>query len=315
MKIVVLDGFTLNPGDLSWSFLESFGKYEIYDRTSPEQVVERVADAEIVLTNKVVITPDHLEDIPSLKYIGVLATGYNVVDLDACRSRGITVTNVPGYSGMSVPQLIFSLLLEIANRVDLHSQSVHAGEWSSCVDFCYMKTPQLELDGLTFGLIGYGNIGMKTAAIAESFGMKVLVSSRTKKELPFGEFVELEQLYAKADVISLCCPLTDSTHEMINKDSIARMKDGVIIINTGRGPLINEQDVADALESEKLGALGADVLSTEPPSPDNPLIGAKNAFITPHYAWATSAARKRLISTVESNIKAFVDGNPVNVVS
>ncbi len=309
MKIVILDGYALNSGDLSWERFEKMGDLTVYDRTPRELTVERIGDAEIIVTNKTVITEEIFDACPGVKYVGVLATGYNVVDTAAAHARGIVVTNIPAYSTDSVAQHAFALLLNIACGIGVHDSAVHGGEWTRCDDFTFRKTPLLELVGKTLGVVGNGLIGKRTASIAAAFGMKVLTysPSRNKPE-------DLEDLLAKSDVITLHCPLKADNAGFINAESIAKMKDGVIIINTARGGLVNEADLAAALESGKVSAFGADVLSTEPPMPDNPLLTAKNAVITPHIAWAPFEARQRLITIAADNIEAFIGGNPQNEV-
>jgi glycerate dehydrogenase len=321
MNIVVLDGYTLNPGDLDWTSLQALGPCEIYPRTMPEQIIERARDAEIVLTNKVVLGEAELQALPKLRYVGVLATGTNVVDLEAAARRQIVVTNVPAYSTMSVAQMVFSLVLELVQQVGHHNRRVHDGAWSASADFCFRDTPLVELDGLTLGIVGFGNIGQAVARIGESFGMKVLVHVRRShrfKELQQGggpSDVELDNLFAQSDVISLHCPLTEQTHHLVDARRLALMKPGAILINTARGPLLDEAAVAKALQDGHLGGLGVDVLSSEPPSADNPLLTAPNCVITPHIAWATLAARQRLLATVVANVAAFQAGTPLNVVN
>lgn len=312
MKIVVLDGYAANPGDLSWAPLEALGELTVYDRTAPEDVAARIAGAEMVLTNKVVFNRTLLTQAKDLKYIGVLATGYNVVDVQAARELGIIVTNIPAYSTDSVAQLVFALLLEICHHVGDHSRSVHAGRWSSCPDFCFWDSPLIELSGKTMGIIGYGRIGRRVAEIARCFGMKVIAWTRTPKD---PECVSLEQLLQESDVISLHCPLFPETQGLINKNTISQMKDGVILINTSRGPVIQDADLAAALQSGKIYAAGLDVAAVEPMDANNPLLGLDNAIITPHIAWATKEARVRLMDIAVENIKAYLSGHPVNVVS
>ena len=314
MKIVVLDGYTLNPGDLDWGPLKELGDVEIYDRTSPDEVIERSLDAEIILTNKVLITKEIIDELPNLKYIGVLATGYNNVDLKEAGIKGIVVTNIPTYSTLSVAQMVFAHILNITNHVELHSELVRSGKWTECRDFCFMATTQRELAEATIGIIGLGNIGMATANIALAFGMKVKAFTSKKNTKEGIEAVSLDELFKTCDIISLHCPLTPGTQNIINSDNIAKMKPGVIIINTGRGPLINEDDLAEALNSGKVGAAGLDVLSTEPPKATNPLLSAKNCYITPHIAWATLEARKRLLNIAIENIRGFVSGDIINQV-
>ena len=311
MKIVILDGHCANPGDLSWEPLKEFGELVVYPRTSAEEVVSRIGDAEAVMTNKTVLDAATLSKLPRLKYIGVLATGFNTVDIDAARKLGIVVTNVPAYSTDSVAQMVFAHILNITNRVEHYAAQNRAGRWSEGEDFCYADTPLTELSGKTLGIVGLGNIGGKVARIAMDFGMDVFAF--TSKHL--SELTTMDGLLAVSDILTLHCPLTDSTRNLINRDSIARMRPGAIIINTSRGPVVNEHDVAEALESGRLAAYGADVMSCEPPSADNPLLRQPNAYITPHIAWATREARIRLVKCAISNVRAFVDGNPVNVVN
>lgn len=317
MKIVVLDSYTMNPGDLSWDSLRALGDCIIYDRTPRDLVIERAKDAEILLTNKVIIDRVVIEALPNLRYIGVLATGYNVVDITAAKQRGIIVTNAPDYSTMSVAQLTFSLLLELTNQVAIHDKSVKSGEWTKSEDFCYWKTPLIELDGLTFGIIGFGKIGRTVAKIAQSFGMKVIAFSPSLKtsRQPDIRFSEINDIFANSDVVSLHCPLTAQTERIVNRKTLNMMKPTAFLINTGRGGLVDEQALADALNSGVISGAAVDVLSTEPPSADNPLLTAKNIIITPHIGWATKAARIRLMEIVVDNIKAFLSGKPKNVVN
>jgi len=317
MKTVVLDGYSVNPGDLSWEPLKELGELTIYDRTENGQIVERAKDADLVLTNKAALTADIISALPRLKYIGVLATGFNIVDIEKARERGITVTNVPAYSTMSVTQMVFAHIFNIMNRVDYYACQNRRGKWSGCPDFVYWDLPLHELDGKTMGIVGLGNIGSKVAAIAHNFGMDVFaLTSKNAAELPDGiRKTTLEGLLSVSDILTLHCPLTETTRGMINKENIGKMKRGAIIINTGRGPLVNEQDVAEALREGQLGAYGADVMCAEPPSADNPLFSVPNAYITPHIAWASCEARARLMDIAVANIKAFVNGTPVNVVN
>lgn len=317
MKITILDGYGLNPGDLSWDWLNKYGEVKIYDRTSPSELMERAADADAIFTNKVVINAETLSSLPNLKYIGVLATGYNIVDVKTAKRLGITVTNIPAYSTDSVAQMVFALLLAITNRVEHYAVENHKGRWSNNPDFCYWDSPLMELAGKTFGIVGLGNIGKAVARIANAFGMKVVAfTSKKQEELPIGiQKVTLDQLFSESDVLSLHCPLTPETNNIVNAERLKLMKPTAILINTGRGPLIDEQAVANALKAGKLGAFGADVLSSEPPAEDNPLLSAPNAFITPHIAWATVEARRRLMEICEGNLSAFVSGTPRNVVS
>lgn len=316
-RIVALDGYGLNPGDLSWENMAELGELTVYDRTAPDEIVSRATGAEIVLTNKTPLTQETLEKLPQLRYIGVLATGYNIVDTEAAKKRGIVVTNIPAYSSESVAQMVFAHLLNVASDVANHSQSVKAGEWANCKDFCFLKSPIFELAGKSIGIVGFGNIGSTVARIAHAFDMKVYAkTSKRKEDLPdYVEPVTLETLLAESDVITLHCPLTDSTRNLINRETIALMKPTAIVINTGRGPLINEQDLADALNNGRIKAAGVDVLSQEPPRADNPLIQARNCYITPHIAWATFEARNRLMKIATDNIRQYLAGNTVNQVN
>lgn len=317
-KAVVLDGYTLNPGDLSWGELESICDLKVYDRSLPSDIVKHIDDAEIVLTNKTPITKETLDQVPNVKYIGVLATGYNVVDIEAAKERGIIVTNIPQYSTKAVAQMVFAHILEICHHVSEHSRAVYKGQWEACEDFCYWNHPLIELADKTIGLIGFGSIGQTVANIAISFGMKVVVYNRTiKKEFENKDlqFVTLDELYQLADVISIHVPLTEDTKGMINKDSISQMKNGVIIVNTARGPIIVEEDLKEALNTGKVYAAGVDVVSSEPIKPSNPLLKAKNLFITPHIAWAPLEARKRLMTIATKNIEGFLNQDYVNVVN
>ncbi|MCI7089077.1 D-2-hydroxyacid dehydrogenase [Prevotella sp. P2-180] len=317
MKIVVLDSYGMNPGDLSWDALKELGEVTIYDRTSEDEVYQRCSDADIVLTNKVVFDADTIWKLPNLKYIGVLATGYNIVDTVAACDNDIVVTNVPAYSTDSVAQLTFAHILSIANRVEHYAIENRNGRWSNNPDFVYWDTPLIELTGKTLGIVGLGLIGMKVAKMALCFGMDVFaVTSKHRKDLPEGiQKTTLDGLLATSDILSLHCPLKRETREMINATTLAKMKHGAILINTGRGPLVNENDVAEALKSGQLGAYGTDVMCQEPPSADNPLFSAPNFYSTPHIAWATFEARQRLMKTVVDNVKAFIEGKPVNVVN
>ena len=315
MKIVILDGFTAQPGDLSWQALEELGTLTVYDRTLPHETVTRAADADIVLTNKVVISREVMDQLPKLRYIGVLATGYNVVDIQAASERGITVTNVPAYSTESVAQMVFAHLLTVTNRTEHYAIANREGRWSRNPDFCYWDFPHTELAGKTFGIVGLGNIGQRVAQIALAFGMKVKAMS-SKPTLPAGiEKVSWEELLATSDILSLHCPLTERTHHLINSDTLRQMKSTAILINTGRGPLVDDQAVALALSEGRLSAFCADVLTEEPPSTENPLLKQPNAFITPHIAWASREARIRLIQVATDNVRAFLDGKPQNVVT
>ncbi len=316
MKIVVLDGYTLNPGDLSWDGIQKLGECKIYDRTPPEKIVERAAKATAVFTNKVIIDRQVMEQLPDLKFIGVLATGYNVVDLQAATEAGIQVANIPAYSTASVAQMVFSHILNIAQNISKHADSVQKGDWSKSIDFTYHLTPQIELAGKTLGIVGFGQIGQAVAKIGLAFGMNILFQNRSQKETRLeARQVDLDTLLAESDFISLNCPLADENTGFINKNAIEKMKTSAIIINTGRGPLINEKDLADALNSGRIAGAGLDVLSTEPPKADNPLLTAKNCRITPHIAWATKEARGRLMQIAAQNLKAFIDGIPQNIVN
>ena len=316
MRIVILDGYSVNPGDLSWDALREMGDVEVYDRTSPEEVVTRAEKAEIVLTNKVVLDKPALDRLPSLRYIGVLATGYNVVNLEETRQRGIIVTNIPAYSTDSVAQMTFAHILNITNRVGHYAQENAHGRWSNNADFCYWDSPLHELAGKTLGIVGLGNIGKRVARIAADFGMDVFaLTSKEPSALPHGvQKTTMEGLLAVSDILTLHCPLTESTRHLIRAETIQKMKHGAIIINTGRGPLVDEHDVAKALHDGHLAAYGADVLDTEPPACDNELLSAPNAFITPHIAWATVEARKRLIRIATENVQSYLSGTPRNIV-
>jgi glycerate dehydrogenase len=318
MKITILDAYTLNPGDLSWKELEAIGETVIFERTSPDLVVERCAGAEIILTNKVPVTREHIDQLDKLKYIGVLATGYNIIDTEAAKSKGIVVTNVPGYSTASVVQLTFALLLELCLRVQRHSDSVMDGKWAASKDFSYHDFPLIELSGKTMGIIGFGTIGQGVADVASAFGMNVIASSRTETDQSHRKnfrWAEQDELFAEADVVSIHCPLTPRTKGLINKENLSKMKPSAFLLNTSRGPVVNERDLADALNNEKIAGAGLDVLAVEPPSGGNTLFGVKNCLITPHIAWATKEARTRLMKEVVSNIRAFIQNDPVNVVN
>ncbi len=323
MKLVVLDGYTLNPGDISWEGLEKFGQLKVNDRISYDEkdedlIVEAVGDAEIVFTNKTPMTRTAIQRMPNLKYIGVLATGYNVVDIETAKERGIVVTNIPTYGTASVGQFAIAMLLEICHNIGHHSKAVHEGRWETNPDWCFWDYPLIELDGKTMGIIGYGRIGQTTGRIAQALGMKVLAYDEYQNPDLVSDtckYVSLEELYKESDVVALHCPLFPSTEGIINKDSIAKMKDGVIILNNSRGPLIVEQDLADALNSGKVYAAGLDVVSTEPIKGDNPLLQAKNCFITPHISWAPKESRQRLMDIAVDSLKAYLEGNPINVVN
>ncbi len=316
-RIVILDGYAANSGDLSWKALEELGEVTVYDRTAPHEIIERIAHAEIVLTNKTPLMRETLAQLPRLRYIGVLATGYNIIDIEAAREQGIVVTNIPAYSSDSVAQLVFAHILNIASDVATHSQCVKSGEWASCQDFSFQKSPIFELAGKTLGIVGLGNIGNTVARIAHAFNMQILAkTSKPQKILPdYVQAVDWDTLLAESDIITLHCPLTEHTRNLINTESLARMKPTAIVINTGRGPLINEQDLADALNSGSIRAAGVDVLSQEPPREDNPLITARNCYITPHIAWATFESRQRLLNIAVENVHQYLNGNTVNQVN
>lgn len=316
MKIVVLDGHTLNPGDLSWAALQALGDCEIHDRTPPEQVAGRCADADVVVTNKALLPREVIAALPKLRFIAVTATGFNVVDAAAARERGISVSNVPLYGTRAVAQFTIGMLLELCHRIGAHSDSVRAGDWVKSADWCYSRHPLLELDGLIFGIVGWGRIGQATADIARAMGMKIIAASRTPKPPRDGvEFVDTDTLFRRADVVSLHCPLTPETKNLVNAERLALMKPTAFLLNTSRGPLLDEAAVADALNAGRIAGAGLDVLSSEPPKADNPLLTAKNCLITPHQAWAAKAARARLMETTVANVKAFLSGTPQNVVN
>ena len=317
MNIVILDGYTANPGDLSWDSLKEMGEVTVYERTRREEIAGRAADADIVLTNKVVMDREMMALLPRLKYIGVLATGYNVVDIEAARERDIIVTNVPAYSTESVAQTVFAHLLTVTNRTEHYAQQNRLGRWAENRDFCYWDTELTELAGKTMGIVGLGHIGRRVAEIALAFGMQVkAMTSKKAEELPAGiQKAELQSLLASANVVSLHCPLTEGTRHLIHRETLRLMKPSAILINTGRGPLVDDEALAEALNEGRLRAYCADVVTEEPPKADHPLLHAPNAFITPHIAWATVEARKRLLQTAIGNVEAFVNGHPVNVVS
>ncbi len=312
MKIVILDGYTENPGDLSWSGFDALGSLTVYDRTPADKIAERIADADAVYTNKTPISKETLDACPSIKFIGVLATGYNVVDVAAAKAKGIPVANIPTYGTAAVAQMAFAWLREICHHAGAHSQSVFAGDWANNADWCYWNFPLIELAGKTMGIIGYGRIGSSVGAIAKAFGMNVLAYDA---HVSVPESVTLDELLANSDVISLHCPLFEETEGIISKANIARMKDGVIILNNSRGPLVNEQDLADALNSGKVFAAGLDVVSSEPIKPDNPLLKAKNCIITPHISWAPRESRQRLMDIAVDNLRQFIAGTPINIVN
>lgn len=318
MKIVILDGYTENPGDLSWAGFETLGALTVYERTAADEIVSRIGDADVVITNKTPLTADTFAACPNIKYVGVLATGYNVVDTEAAKTRGIPVCNIPTYGTTAVAQFVFSLLLEVCHHAGAHADAVKSGRWTACSDFCFWDYPLIELAGKTLGLIGFGRIGQNTAKIAVALGMNVLAFDEyPNKSLETEQikYASLDELLAHSDVISLHCPLFPSTQGMINKANIAKMKDGVIIINTSRGPLIVEEDLAEALNAGKVYAAAVDVVSSEPIKADNVLLTAKNCLITPHIAWAPKESRARLMEIAVENLKAFVAGTPVNVVN
>lgn len=320
MKIVVLDGYTLNPGDLNWDGIEKFGSCVIHDRTGhlPETVIEAIGDAEIVFTNKTPLPKEVLEKVPSLRYIGVLATGFNIVDVQAAKEHGIIVTNIPTYGTAAVAQYTLALILEICHHVGAHSDAVARGDWTRSADFCFWNSPLIELSGKTLGCIGFGRIGQATAQAAQAFGMNILAFNRSQDPSLVSsscKYASLDEVFAKSDFISLHCPLTPETEGLINQANIAKMKDGVIIINTSRGPLIVEQDLADALNSGKVAVAAVDVVSKEPILAENPLLHAKNCIITPHIAWAPIESRTRLMEVAVGNLGAFLSGSPINVVN
>ena len=317
MKIVILDGYTANPGDLSWKALEEMGELTVYERTKPEETIDKAKDAEVVLTNKVLLKRQEIEQLPKLRYIGVLATGYNVVDLEAAREHGIIVTNVPAYSTLSVAQMVFSHLLTVTNHTEHYARQNREGKWTASPDFSYMDMPVTELAGKTFGIVGLGNIGQRVAMIAAAFDMSVVAyTSKSADQLPpYIQKRTLDEVLAESDVLSLHCPLTPDTQHLVNRQTLQKMKPSAIIINTGRGPLSSDQDVANALNNNRLKAFCADVLTEEPPKADNPLLRCENAYITPHIAWASSEARVRLLDVAINNVRAFLDGKPQNVVT
>ena len=319
MKIVNLDGYTTNPGDLSWDGIKRFGDYTVYDRTPADKVIERAKGANILIINKTVVTREILDALsPELEYIGLQSTGYNVVDCDYARKLGITVCNIPAYSTKAVAQLVFAFILQVTNEVALHSNAVKNGEWCTCPDFCFWKTPLTELDSKIIGIIGFGSIGRRVAKLAEAFDMKVLAYAprpKDKGELKTVEFVDLDTLLINSDIITCHCPLTEETKGMINEENISKMKKSAIFINTSRGPVVDEKALADALNSEKIKAACLDVLETEPALESNPLLKAKNCYITPHIAWAAHETRARLLKILEENIEAYLCGKPQNVVN
>lgn len=318
MKIVVLDGHTLNPGDLSWDGISQFGDIKVYDRTAEDQIAERCKGAEIIFTNKTPLQHKVLEQLPALKYIGVLATGYNVVDIEYAKKRNVLVANVPGYGTASVVQMTFALLLELCQHVQKHSDSVQEGDWSRSLDFCYWNYPLVELEGKTIGIIGFGSIGKKVADIATAFGMNILGSARhhsDQSQRKNFKWADLSEILSNSDVVSIHCPLFPETQGMINKENLKKMKSSAFLLNTSRGPIIVDEDLAEALNNGVIAGAGIDVLSVEPPPKGNPLFKAKNCLITPHIAWATKEARSRLMGIAEDNLSAFLSGKPVNVVN
>ena len=318
MKIVIVDGFTENPGDLSWKGFEDLGSLTVYDRTAPEDIIQRIKDAEVVITNKVPLSKQTLEACPSVRYIGVLATGFNVVDVDFAKRQGIVVTNIPTYGTAAVAQFTMALLLEICHRVGHHNKTVHDGRWTKSPDFCYWDYPLMELAGKTMGIIGFGRIGQNVSKLANAFGMKVLAHDAYQNkglETDMCKYADMDSLLRDSDVISLHAPLTPETEGLINKGTISKMKDGVIIINNSRGPLIVEKDLREALLSGKVYAAGLDVVSSEPINADNPLLGLDNCIITPHIAWAPKESRQRLMDIAVNNLKSFLEGSPENVVN
>jgi len=317
MKIVVLDGYTLNPGDLSWGGLEALGEAEIYDYSAPDEIVPRAQGAQLIMPNKAVISKEVLDQLPDLKYIGVQATGYNIIDIEAAAERGIVVTNIPTYGTPSVAQMVFAHVLNLTQRVAHHDGTVKEGRWTANRDFCYWDFPLLELMDLTMGIVGYGRIGQRTGEIATAFGMKLLVHDEYIKpeDHPTAEFASVDEVFKRSDVISLHCPLTPETEKLANAQRLGLMKKTAFIVNTSRGPLVDNQALADALNAGTIAGAGLDVLTAEPPPMDNPLMKAKNCYITPHIAWATRSARSRLLATLVENAKAFIDGKPQNVVN
>lgn len=315
MRIVVLDGYTLNPGDLSWEGLARFGEYEVFQRSFPDEVVPRARNADVLLTNKVPITASHLDGLPKLKLIGVTATGFNIVDAQAARRRGVDVTNVPAYGTESVAQMTWALILELASQAGFHAEAVRDGEWGRCPDFCFWRRPLVELSGKRLGIIGYGRIGAAVARIGIGFGMKVSALAGSRAPADSVERLPFEDLMSSSDVVSLHCPLTESTRGLINGAALIRMKRTAFLVNTSRGPLVVEQDLADALKSGGIAGAAVDVLSTEPPEHGNPLIGAPNCIVTPHIAWAALEARRRLLEIQLENLRAWVDGSPINLVN
>jgi len=315
MKIIAADGFALNPGDLDWAKIETLGDLRVFDRSSKEDIISRCSGADIVLTNKVVFNRETLKALPDLKLIAVLATGYNIIDIQAAKEQGITVCNVPDYGSASVAQHTFALILELANRVGIHSDSVHKGEWVKSKDFSYSLTPLIELQGKTLGIVGFGTIGRKTAVIARAFGMNVLYHTPSVKDTDLAEYRQLKELFSESDIVTLHLPLKDSNKKFVNRQLLSAMKDSAFLINTSRGPLIDEADLAEALNKGIIAGAAVDVLSEEPPPSSNPLLSARNCIITPHNAWMSAEARTRIIEITAENIRSFLKGSPVNVVS
>jgi len=314
MKITILDGYAENPGDLSWDWLNKHGEVIVYDRTPADLIFERSKGSQIILTNKTPLRKETLEKLPDLKYIGLLSTGFNIVDWEYCKEKSIPVCNIPSYSTSAVAQLTFALILEHTNAVAIHSNSVHSGEWSACNDFCYWKTPLSELENKTLGIIGFGKIGKAVAKIAEAFGMKVLASTNHPSPFMNVEFCSKDELLEKSDFVSIHCPLTPATEGMVNKDFLEKMKKSAILINTSRGQVVNETDLAEALRNETIAGAGLDVMTAEPPKSDNPLLGIANCYITPHIAWAGYETRARLMSICRENLEAFLNGKTQNLV-
>ena len=315
MNIVILDGHTTNPGDLSWDSIKQLGNLTVYDRTPADEIITRAKNCEIVITNKTILTADIIKHLPITRYIGLLSTGTNAVDLDAAKAHNITVTNVPAYSTASVAQTTFALILELVIHTDIHNRSCHAGKWAHQQDFCFTETPLIELAGKTIGIVGYGAIGKAVAKIANAFDMNILVHTRTPAQTDNIKFTNLDELLKKSDIVTLHCPLTPQTEKMIDASRLSIIKNTAFLINTGRGGLIDESALADALQKKIIAGAGLDVLTQEPPEPDNPLLKLSNCIITPHIAWATYEARKRLINTVTDNLKNFLNNTPINVVS
>lgn len=314
MKITILDGFAENPGDLSWDWLGEYGEFTVYDRTPADKIAERVDGCDVIITNKTPLRAELLGTLGNLKYIGLLSTGYNIVDWEWCMENGIPVCNIPSYSTDAVAQLTFALILEHTNAVAVHSSSVHNGEWAACADFCYQKTPLTELSGKTLGIIGFGNIGKAVAKIAAAFGMKVIAATNHPAPFDGVEFADTDTLLSRSDFVSLHCPLTEKTEGMVNAEFLSKMKPTAMLINTSRGQVVNESDLAYALKNGIIAAAGLDVLSSEPPKADNPLFGLKNCHITPHIAWAGYETRLRLMEICKENMRAFANGNPINIV-